>query len=93
MSHKQWICPGWGWIYLVKQDFEQRKSRSDTKTMNLGPDELMNRNQDTLELVEINRATRFNIFVTPLVFTVAIAEQSTMLHLVIVGNQWLMNLV
>jgi hypothetical protein len=31
--------------------------------------------------------------VTPLVFTVAIAEQSTVLHLVIAGNQGLVNLV
>jgi hypothetical protein len=46
----------------MKQDFEQRKSRSDTKMMNLGPDELMTSNQDTIEQVEISRVTNFNLF-------------------------------
>jgi hypothetical protein len=30
--------------------------------MNLGPDELITSEQDTIEHVEISRATRFNLF-------------------------------
>jgi hypothetical protein len=46
----------------VKQDFEQQKSRSGTKTMNLGPDELTISKQDTIEHVEVRRAINFNLF-------------------------------
>jgi hypothetical protein len=46
----------------VKQDFEQWKSRSGTKMMNLGSDELMTSKQDTIEEVEISRATNFYLF-------------------------------
>jgi hypothetical protein len=47
---------------LVKQDFEQQKSRSGSKTMNLWPDELTTSKQDTIEQVEISRATNLNLF-------------------------------
>jgi hypothetical protein len=46
----------------VKQDFEQRKSRSGTKTINLELDELTTSKQDTIEQIEISRATNFNLF-------------------------------
>jgi hypothetical protein len=38
------------------------KNRSGTKTMNLGPDKLTTSKQDTIEHIEINRATRCNLF-------------------------------
>jgi hypothetical protein len=50
------------WICSVNQDNEQRKSRSGTKTMNLGPDKLTTSKQDTIEHIEIDRATRCNLF-------------------------------
>jgi hypothetical protein len=42
MSGRHRICP-------VNQDYEQRKNRSETKMMNLGPDKLMTSKQDTIE--------------------------------------------
>jgi hypothetical protein len=55
MSSRHWICP-------VNQDYEQRKSRSGTKTMNLQLDKLTTSKHDTIEHKEINRATRCNLF-------------------------------
>jgi hypothetical protein len=48
---RQWICP-------VNQENKQQKSRSGTKMMNLGPDKLTTSKQDTIEHIEIDRATR-----------------------------------
>jgi hypothetical protein len=55
MSDKLWICP-------MNQDNEQRKSRLGAKTMNLGPYKLTTNKQDTIEHIELNRATRCNLF-------------------------------
>jgi hypothetical protein len=46
----------------VNQDYEQRKSRSGVKTINLGSDKLTTGKQDTIEHIELNKATRCNIF-------------------------------
>jgi hypothetical protein len=46
----------------VKQDNTQQKSRSGIKTINLGPDKLTTSKKDTIEHIEVNRATRCNIF-------------------------------
>jgi hypothetical protein len=51
MYDRHQICP-------VNQDYEQRKSRSGTKTMNLGPFELSTSKQDTIEYVQKSGATR-----------------------------------
>jgi hypothetical protein len=56
------MYPAYRWICPVNQDYEQQKSRLDTKTMNLGPDELTTSKQDTIEHIEISRATRCNPF-------------------------------
>jgi hypothetical protein len=50
-------------ICLVNQDYEQRKSRSGIKMMNLDPDKLTTSKKDTIEHIEINRATRCNLFI------------------------------
>jgi hypothetical protein len=62
MSGQDWICLVWDWICLVNQDFKQRKSRSGSKTMNLGPDKLMTSKQDARDPKDINRATNCNQF-------------------------------
>jgi hypothetical protein len=38
------------------------KSRSSIKMMNLGSDNLTTSKQDTIEHIEINRATRYTMF-------------------------------
>jgi hypothetical protein len=62
MFGRQWICLIQGRIYLVNQDNEQQKCRLGTKTMNLGPDKITTSEQDTIEHIEIDRATRCNLF-------------------------------
>jgi hypothetical protein len=62
MSSELWICPVHDWICLVNQDSAQQKSRSEVKTMNLGPDKLTTSKQDTVEHIEINRTIRCNLF-------------------------------
>jgi hypothetical protein len=54
-------CPAWGRICLVTKTFEQRKSRSGTKTMCLGSDKLIISKLDNIELREITGATRSNL--------------------------------
>jgi hypothetical protein len=63
MSGRHWICSVQDWICPMNQDYEQRKNRSGTKTMNLGSDKLTTSKQDTIEHIEINRATRCNLFI------------------------------
>jgi hypothetical protein len=48
-------------ICLVIRNFEQRKSRSEAKTMRLGPDKLTISKLDNIELREITRAIRSNL--------------------------------
>jgi hypothetical protein len=55
MSGRYQIC-------LVKQDNTQHKSRSGAKMTNLGPDKITTNKQHTIEHIEVNRATRCNIF-------------------------------
>jgi hypothetical protein len=62
MSSKLRICPVQDRICLVNQDYEQLKSRSEAKMMNLGPDKLTTNMQDPIEHIELNRATRSNLF-------------------------------
>jgi hypothetical protein len=62
MSSRHQICLVQDWICPVNQDYEQQKSRSGTKMMNLGPNKLTTSKQDTIEHIEINRATRCNLF-------------------------------
>jgi hypothetical protein len=62
MSNRHRICPVQDQICPVNQDNEQRKSRSNIKTMNLGPDKITTSKQDTIEHVKIDRATRCNLF-------------------------------
>jgi hypothetical protein len=50
-----------GWICLVTRNFEQCKSRSEAKTMRLGPDKLTVSKLDNIELREIIGATRNNL--------------------------------
>jgi hypothetical protein len=54
MSGRHQICP-------VNQDYKQQKSRSVSKMINLGHDKLATRKQDTIEHIEIDRATRCNV--------------------------------
>jgi hypothetical protein len=61
MSNRHGICLVQDRICLVNQDYKQRKSRSGTKTINLGPNKLMTSKQDTIEHIEIDRATRCNL--------------------------------
>jgi hypothetical protein len=61
MSNRHWICSVQDRICLVNQDYKQQKSRSGTKTINLGPNKLMTSKQDTIEHIEIDRATRCNL--------------------------------
>jgi hypothetical protein len=62
MSDRHWICPVQDRICLMTQDYEQQKSRSGTKTINLGADKLTTSKQDIIEHIEITRATRCNPF-------------------------------
>jgi hypothetical protein len=55
MSDKHRICP-------VNQDYEQQKSRSGTKMINLGLDKFTTSKQDIIEHIEISRAIRCNLF-------------------------------
>jgi hypothetical protein len=61
MSDRHRICLVEDQICLVNQDYEQRKSRSGTKAINLGSDKLTTSKQDTIEHIEIDRATRCNL--------------------------------
>jgi hypothetical protein len=61
MSNRHWICSVQDRICLVNQDYKQQKSRSGTKTINLGPNKLMTSKKDTIEHIEIDRATRCNL--------------------------------
>jgi hypothetical protein len=56
MSSGNWICP-------ARHVFTLRKSRSRTKTINLGPDKFMTCKQDTIELIEIGRITSCNLII------------------------------
>jgi hypothetical protein len=51
----------------MKQDYEQQKSKLGTKMMNLAPNELTTNKQDTIEHIEINRATKatYSLEITP----------------------------
>jgi hypothetical protein len=62
MSDRHRICQIWDRICPVNQDYEQQKSRSDTKMINLGHDKLTTSKQDTKEHIEISRVTRCNLF-------------------------------
>jgi hypothetical protein len=62
MCGKLQICPVQDQICLVNQDYEQWKSKSGAKMMNLGSDKLTTSNQDIIEHIEIDRATRCNLF-------------------------------
>jgi hypothetical protein len=48
-------------ICLINLDLELRKSRSNAKTMNLGPDKLTTCKLNTIELREIKGITRSNL--------------------------------
>jgi hypothetical protein len=61
MSERHQICPVQDQICPVNQDYQQWKSRSGTKTMNLGPNKLTTSKKDTIDHIEINRATRCNL--------------------------------
>jgi hypothetical protein len=62
LSNKLQICPVQDQICLVNQDYEQWKSRSVAKAMNLGADKLTTSKQDTTEHIEIRGSTRCNLF-------------------------------
>jgi hypothetical protein len=61
MSRLGRICFVWGWIYLVKLDLEQQKSRSGAKTMSLGPDKLTTCKLSIKKLSENKETTRSNL--------------------------------
>jgi hypothetical protein len=52
---------GLGQICPITRNFEQRKSRSEAKTMRLGPDKLTISKLDNIELRKITGATRSNL--------------------------------
>jgi hypothetical protein len=62
MFGRHWICSVQDRICPVNQDYEQRKSRSSIKMINLGPDKLTTSKEDTIEHIEISRVTRCNLF-------------------------------
>jgi hypothetical protein len=61
MSDRHQICPVQDRIYPVNQDYEQQKSRSGTKTMNLGANKLTTSKQDTIEQLDAT----YSLGITP----------------------------
>jgi hypothetical protein len=61
MSSLGRICPARGRICPVTRNFMQQKSRSEAKTMRLGPDKFTISKLDNIELREIMGTTRRNL--------------------------------
>jgi hypothetical protein len=61
MSSLCQICPARGRICPVTRNFMQQKSRSEAKTMRLGPDKFTISKLDNMELREIMGTTRRNL--------------------------------
>jgi hypothetical protein len=55
-----WICLAQTQICPIRQVYALRKSTSKAKTINLGPDKLINCKQDIIEHIEIRGTTSCN---------------------------------
>jgi hypothetical protein len=60
MSGINWICLAQARICPIRQAYALRKSRSEAKTINLGPDKLTTCKQYTIEHIEIRGTTSSN---------------------------------